>query len=645
MKVKKTRWFALALALGLASVALVLTVPRSGLAQLQAAERSLPDQSLLSLSSPSSLGLPSMVSAPSGAVGPMTVDGSSVQTADCYRAGITQTLCFAVTNGSTDGEWLDGVQLTFPTLAGNWRVACNTALQDLTDSVGYAVDFNCTTPLVNRVVFQDGDSDGYGEISMGSSWGACVDVHVPAPYAGDRYIPWVLSGDGGGTTSGSIKMEKCTPLTLRPSQVVIEGCNGIPQVLEFELWNYGAGNVDVDLTYAASAAEFVGPPGFHIEEGEVLTFTTHFAPGLCVESGETISGSLTAEAQVGGHSDTSAITQTVTEFGGWHRREDSSIPAMDNAVVWANRGDGGLWSVGGYGSEGAAQRFDPGSGGWLTYTNPLTPVIEYPMDGCYGLNEFGDEIVVLFPDTIVTATLQIFNITAKQWYTEAVPVAYPIEGRWGQDIVSMIQHTDRNECYLSGGSTQVGGGRTRNLWRYDPGDNTAVLVGDFVGNVWFGFHASWFVPWIGPEGAICVAGGVDHNHQINNTSQCYDIASDAFHGLNADLGTLPEPWWGMADGWQITDEGYELWIANGVAQDGTLLPASAYLKEGEKNFQYGPAVPHGLYRLEGGAWNDQFYTLNGSRGGFWSSEFSLQLVSCPFRACHAIFLPLMLGSQ
>jgi hypothetical protein len=96
----------------------------------------------------------------------------------------------------------------------------------------------------------------------------------------------------------------------------------------------------------------------------------------------------------------------------------------------------------------------------------------------------------------------------------------------------------------------------------------------------------------------------------------------------------------MADGWQMTDYGYELWIANGVAQDGILLPASAYFREGMTDFAYGPPIPHGLYRLEGDTWGDQFYTLNGSRGGFWYSEFSLHFGQCP--TCHQVFLPLIL---
>jgi hypothetical protein len=504
------------------------------------------------------------------------------------------------------------------------------------------------TPSGNQVVYATSDSDGWGEISSGASWSFCVDVMVPSGYTGDRSISWVLHGDDGSSESGSIEIEACTPLRLTPAQFSIEGCNGLTQTIEFKLENYGAGDVDLDVTYDAPEADFAGSHPSSIQQGETITFVTMLKPNLCLQPGEQITASLTIQAQGGGHAETSLITQTVTENSGWHRLDDSPIPTMDNAVIWASYADGGLWSVGGYGSGGAAQRYDPSSGEWLTYTNPLTPVIEYPMDSCYGLNGDGDEVIVLFPDTIVTGTLQIWNITDRNWYTEPVPApGYPEEGRWGQDIVSMLQHTGENVCYLSGGSPQEGGGRTKDLWVYTPTVNVASYIGPFTDTVppytetpVFNFHASWYVPWVGDDGAICVAGGVDHNHQIITSTQCYDLHTGQFNERNADLGGLPEPWWGMADGWQITDDGYELWIANGVAQDGTLLPASAYIREGMSNFAYGPSIPDGLYRLEGDAWQDQFYTLNGSRGGFWYSEFSLHLASCP--TCYKNYLPLVL---
>lgn len=96
----------------------------------------------------------------------------------------------------------------------------------------------------------------------------------------------------------------------------------------------------------------------------------------------------------------------------------------------------------------------------------------------------------------------------------------------------------------------------------------------------------------------------------------------------------------MADGWQITADGYELWIANGVAQNGTLLPISAYIREGMSTFVHGPAIPNGLYRLEGDAWQNRFYTVDGSTGGFMDSKIVLQLGACP--VCYKNYLPLVL---
>jgi hypothetical protein len=581
------------------------------------------------------------------------VSGSDVTSTNCYLENASQTLCFSVNNGSTDGEWIASVRLTFPTMVGNWQAACKPGFQDQTDSVGYAVNMNCSTPLVNQVLFESADTDGLGEISSGASWNACVDVTIPSGYDGPRVVSWVLSGDDAGSESGSLEMEKCTPLRLTPSQVAIEGCNGMAQALEFTLENYDAGNATVDLHYDAARATFSGPTSLQIQQGEVITFTAQFEPQLCLNPGEMITAGLVVEA--GGHVDASFVEQTITEQAGWQRREDSPIPSMDGAVVWASHRDGGLWSIGGYGSDGAAQRFDPASGHWdaLQSAVVITPVIEYPMDGCYGLDgpnqDTAHEIVVLFPDTIITDCLHVYDITADGWYTREIPGFFPpgYEGRWGLDIASLLNNpaiqpgiANTNVCYLSGGSTQEGGGRVRDLWLYEPATNGGRFVGNYQAPVWFGFHASWYVPWIGDDGAICVAGGVDHNHQINNTTQCYDIGADAFRDLNADLGTLPEAWWGMADGWQVTDHGYELWVANGVAQDGTLLPASAYFREGMTSFAYGPSIPEGMYRLEGDGWGDQFFTLNGARGGFWYSDFSLQLAACP--RCSRVFLPLTL---
>jgi hypothetical protein len=646
---KRALWFASTAALGLTLVVSLLFVAKGGLAQ------SPGDISDPTPDAAPPLSLAAFGPATAGA-GILSVAGSSVTTEQCYQAGNTQTLCFTVYNGSTDGEWLDQVELTFPDFGGlgPWTVACNA--QDTTDSVGYSVSMSCSTPSANQVRYVDSDSDGYGEISNGASWGFCVAVTVPAGYGGPRITNWSLRGDHSNETSDQITIEPCTPLWFKSTTQNVEGCNGITQTHTFELHNYAAGSGTVNLSYETSpeGSAFSGPSSFQMSDGEVVTFVVQLKPDFFLKPGQQVTATLTASGN--GHSDATALVNTVTELAGWQALTDTSVAAMDNVVVWASESDGGLWAIGGYGSDGATQRYDPAADAWQTFEpeTVITPAIEYPVDGCYGLNGDGDEIVVLFPDTLVTDTLHVFNITDRQWSTRPTPGFFPGNyiGHWGFDVVSLLNNpvvkagiTNKNVCYLSGGNHEKpGGGSTRNLWRYDPETNGGEHIGEFVdSNVVFGFHASWYVPWIGDDGAICVGGGADHNHVIHSTTRCYDLAAGTFNTANADLGPLPEPWWGMADGWQVQDGEYQIWIANGVAQDGTLLPASAYASATSGGFVPGPALPVGLYRLEGTGFNDQFVTAGGSQGGFWYSKHHLRLTQCP--TCYENYVPAVLRNH
>ncbi len=639
---KNSRWFALGLAssLALAIVVALLVVLEIGSAQ---STDSHPDQTGLQ---------PSLRR--DGITGPLSLTGSSVTTKNCYESVKTQTLCFTVYNGSTDAEWLDSIRLTFPTALGDWSVSCNS--QDATDSSGSPVHLTCSNSFNYELLYLDNDIEtpvSIGEISSGSSWNFCADVTIPGGYTGPRIINWGLSGDeepgsaGPHDIIGTLEVPQCTPLMLNPASLSVEGCNDVTQLHTFELWNNTGSDGTFNLTYnvPASNAIFSGPSSLFLNAGDTVTFTVQLKPNLRLNPGEKITTTLQVAGN--GQFDQSTVVESITELSGWESRKDSPVPSMDNVVVWASQTDGGLWSIGGYGSKGATQRYDPETDTWSTHTpeTAITPTIEYPMDGCYGLNKDDDEIIVLFPDTLVTDTLHIFNITQDAWYTESLPSFYPVEGRWGQDIVSLLNNpsvkpgVDRNVCYLSGGSSQEGGGRTRDLWVYYPGINDGSYLGHFPADVWFNFHASWYVPWLGNKGSICVGGGIDHKSQVNASTQCYDLETSTFGDLNADLGPLPEAWWGMADGWQIYNGHYQIWIANGVAQNGKLLPASAYMDVTTGGFVSGPELPVSLYRLEGDGWNGQFYTLLGAAGGFSYSTNNQLLVQCPI--CYPVHLPIV----
>jgi hypothetical protein len=648
---------ALALAVGLLMV--LLTVSIGETAQSQGAYAGsttlhLPgSEASMAYKAPSVLAVSPLRSAEPDAlldVGVASLSGSLLSTENCYQPGETQVLCFTVYNGSSDVEWLDQVRLTFPALLGDWTVSCFA--QDAADSSGSPVSFSCNA-AGRQVTYTDNDG-GSGEITHGSSWSFCVSVTIPSGYVGPRIINWGMWGDADPLNqeppdlAGTLQIEQCTPLMLKPERLVLEGCNGITQTHTFELWNNTGTGGTFALSYGvpSSKGTFWGPSSFALEAGGRITFTVQLKPDRLAMVGEQMTATLTAEGN--GELDSATIVNTVTAVSGWQARASSPAGTMDNVVVWASESDGGLWSIGGHGSGGATQRYDPDTDTWSTHTSEamITPTIGYPMDGCYGLNVDGDEIVVLFPDTLVTGSLHIYNITDDSWYTDTIPVGgYPPEGRWGHDVVSLrnVTGVNRNVCYLSGGSTQEGGGRTRDLWSYYPITNAVVYLGAFPADIWFGFHASWYVPWVGDDGAICVGGGIDHNSQIVSATQCYDLNRGEFNAVNVDLGPLPEPWWGMADGWQIYNGQHQIWIANGVAQDGRLLPASAYAGATTGGFVSGPELPVGLYRLEGDGWDGRFYTLGGAEGGFSYSQHNLLLVPCP--TCYRDYLPAVLNQS
>jgi hypothetical protein len=646
---KSGRYLRIVLALGTGVVVLILAAPRRG-AAVSAGE--LAEQNLISsqqseAASTGSAPASRSVATPIEDRGVLSLNGSSVATSGCYT-NTSQVLCFTIYNGSTDAEWITHTRLTFPTGGSTpWAVSCHS--QDPADSSGSPVNMTCSNSSGHELIYHDNDDEGpnIGEITANSSWSVCVNVtNVPSDYDGDRLIHWGLYGDGDGAppheVTGTLTIEHCDALMLKPSSIELEGCNGITQTVDFELWNHAAGTATFNLTYDVTSGNgsFSGPSGFSMSTGEVVTFTAQFAPDACVSVGEKMTATLTVNGN--GETDSTTLVNATCALQGWQAQTSSPIPAMDNVVVWASEQDGRLWSIGGYGSGRVAQAYDPGTGNWTTYGADISPTIEYPMDGCYGLNGAGHEVIVLFPDTIVTGSLHIFDITSQSWYTAPVPVGYYDEGRWGYDVVSLLNvpGVNQNACYLSGGSTQQGGGRTKNLHVYYPATKTAIYLGNFPAAHVFGFHASWYVPWVGTQGAICVAGGTDHNQQMPTASQCYDLGSSSFRPANADLGPLPQAWWGMADGWQVYRGRYQIWMANGVSQNGMLLPASLYADATTGGFVYGPAMPVPLYRTEGDGYAGSFYVIGGAAGGFNYSDHNQLLVQCPW--CATVDLPVVL---
>ena len=311
---------------------------------------------------------------------------------------------------------------------------------------------------------------------------------------------------------------------------------------------------------------------------------------------------------------------------GWELWEDAPFVSMDTVVIAYK---GLIYFVGGLGANGQVGIYDPITRSWTTGATEPFPYIDFPVDGALGLNGAGEPVIVLFPDAegIVSGVLHRYNIKTDTWDTPAVPAGFPANGQWAHDIVSLLPITGENICYISGGATAPGGGNLNTLWEYHPDTNTITNLGNFTHHpAGFNFHASWYVPWIGTSGAICVGCGVDASSVSFPDTQCYDIAADTFNAPNADLGTMPEGVWGTADFQLIQGDGddYQLWVANGADVAFALWPRSMYYSSLDGGWYYGPDMVQSTYRLEGdtGTLFGIGYAMGGDVGGFNATSFN-----------------------
>jgi hypothetical protein len=295
---------------------------------------------------------------------------------------------------------------------------------------------------------------------------------------------------------------------------------------------------------------------------------------------------------------------------------------MDSAVAGTPI-DGGLWVVGGLWG-GGVQRYDPPSDTWWVGPAQPMPAVLEPVDGCYGLDAAGNEVIILFPNATgnLVGQLQVYDVTNNVWTYWPVPAGFPPTGQWAHDIVSTTQFDIpqyTNMCFISGGANVAfpGGGNISTLWMYSPVTNTIAPIGNYThipGG--FNWHASWYVPWVGTWGSICVGGGVDFALNLWADTQCYDLAAGAFLPPNVPLGPLPLAMGGMADGWKFDAGQLQIWAMNGLDPALNYHQQSFFADVTTPGFVLGPPMATPAYRTEGDRWSEHLYAEGGSFGLF-----------------------------
>jgi hypothetical protein len=147
----------------------------------------------------------------------------------------------------------------------------------------------------------------------------------------------------------------------------------------------------------------------------------------------------------------------------------------------------------------------------------------------------------------------IYDLLSSTWIHDA---DFPVPEGYLHDL---SEDRDNNLIYVTGGQMSV---MLDDLWIYDPWDDSATHGPDF--DTARAAHASWYVPWLGTEGYLCIAGGASDGATHLRSTQCYDVASGSWHAENADLGLLPETWMSMGDAVKMHNGCPQLWMVGGV---------------------------------------------------------------------------------
>ena len=481
------------------------------------------------------------------------------------------------------------------------------------------------------------------------------DTRVPDCYMGEYnigdsdsgkvYIVWSDSRrfrDGHRDPDGWFKAEPIpegagSP-SLVPAWLYVDTCPSSIETVTFTLIN-NTGTSDTFLIEATPSGpvEVVSIPSPQtLTFGEYKEFDVvlRVLPGTL--PGTPFSVTVTVTAQSNPSLSDSATIDGLTS-GFWEMGKEMSFAATDGVVI---EYDGLLYSMGGHGSGGAVQIYDPLTDTWSSGATEPSPAIEYPSDGCFGYDANGDPVIVLFPDGTgtVSGILHRYNITADRWDTPpvpSVPSKLPSAGIWGHDVAV---DRENNICYISGGATTPGGGDLRSLYAYYPDSNTVVNLGEFD-HIPSGFahHASWYVPWLGLNGSVCVGGGIDASGVAYGDTQCYDLATGVFNTPNSDLGTLPLSLWGMADAEKYHGTDHELWIVGGVEDDfSTLHPLSYFYSKRDRTWYEGPLLQRTVFRFEADAVGEDLYAVGGTDGtiamdtGVTTDQtYNQRYVACP----------------
>ncbi len=513
----------------------------------------------------------------------------------CYAPGMSQTFCFRAESWTNDWEYVYNLWEKFPTdwtvtnvyVAGTpvcdgggtwgdltWTFETSPYEVNLTHNRYQATTDHCVATYCFEVVSGSGAPDAL------ESWYWDGDGYNAAPHhpcSVDNYTPASMADypcDEAINPQASIPPCSFDPgVYLLPPEMEASGCNGVPQVHTFSLFNNTgtAGTFDMTYTAPAGMANISGPAQVYADNGATVPIDVLLEPYVC--NFEDIVS--TIEAAGNGYYDISTLTKHIIDIPGWE-----AVP--NSAPTWAGVG--------------------------------------YPRDGCTAMNAAGEWVTYELGDTSGIFGFWGYNLDTNLWFQ--VGAANTPADRWAPD---WAYDPTTNLCYVTGGGNTPGGGTYNDAYVFDPVANSFTQLGSFTSMR--DFHNSW-VGTIDGTKYLCIGGGVNSSSILVPATQCYDLAQAApgvWNAENAQMSAFPTDPFGAADGILHAPTGDQFWYVGGAINNfATVTDEVRYWDDADNSWHFAGNTGVPRYRVEGDFFNGEFFQLGGSSAGFTPTSDALR---------------------
>jgi len=566
-----------------------------------------------------------------GDAGPESLSGSFVafQPAAggdaCYTPGTAQTFCFTAETYTDDWEYAYDLWMRFP---ADWSVS-NVYVQGTPycEVGGFADpgDFEwafVTAPYEVQIthtremdtvdhcvaVYCFGVTSGSGDPYALESWFWSGDGWGDPPYnpcSSDGYTP-----GGQPLCDESILSPAAVPpctwpagLYVEPGQVLLEGCNGVPQPATFSVTNRtgAAGTFDVVYSVPTGNGSLTGPSTLTIGDGETVPLDVELAPELCAGAGDLVEGLLQISSD---DYAAEAGLQEIVMAGDWELAEPSPESDFGWAVVSATDPGDSLEYLYVFGSvRQRIYRYDPRNDSWAT----LAQLPGRLFEASDGVAYAGHLYARTDGQGTITQSLFDYDIAANTWSAAAVPEQF-----FDRSYYEAVELG--GWLYFIGGTLLPDDLTTNQVDRYDPLTGTWEAAAPMLHNR--ASAASWVY-----GGRIYVAGGYDDNGDLQST-EVYDPATDTWT-IDPAFPDLPATWFGAAD---AALHGNQLWMMGGYYSFSE-SNRTAYWSPSDGAWHMGPRLAQVVVDTEADLLAGHLHVVGGAFLGV--TNHNQRMVECP----------------